>query len=249
MSFHLSGSDLEVNFALIPQCTLSRSDSSSDGACVAGVNTWWQAWLLCCTLVQWLVAVVAFFLLGVKIVTSQVREMMWRFDVAAESAVRCVRGADSADWLHVIDSVAGVMGTMVLLSFLVEEISVHRGVLCDGFIVAMGLAVVCQSGGGAGQQLEMEAVRVTVATEYVSDVETAALGAVENAALNAVESTAVNAVETVSMDVVEPVALRVVETTTLNDVAIAALSAVEPACSCVSCETRYERILWSEYGL
>ena len=125
MRFHLSGSDLEVNFAPIPQCAPSRSDSSGDGACVARVNTWRQAWLLCCTLVQWLVAVVTFFLLGVKIVASQVREMMRRFDLAAESAVMCVRGAGSNDWLRVIDLVAGVMGTMVLLSFLVEEISVQ----------------------------------------------------------------------------------------------------------------------------
>ena len=96
----------------------------------------------------------------------------------------CARGAGSEDWLRVIDLVAGVIGAMVLLSFFVGEISVHRSVLCDGFIVAMGLAVVYQSGGGAGQQSEMEAVHVTVTTECVSAVETVALGAVETAAWN-----------------------------------------------------------------
>ena len=181
MSLYLSGSDLEVNFAPIPQCAPSRSDSSGDGACVVGVNTWRQAWLQCCTLGQWLVAVVVFFLLGVRIVTSQVREMMRRFDLAAESAVWCARGAGSEDWLRVIKLVAGGIGAMVLLSFFVGEISVHCSVLCDGFIVAMGLAVVCQFGGGAGQQSEMEAVHVIVTTECVSAVETAALGAVETA--------------------------------------------------------------------
>ena len=147
MIFHLSGSGLEVSFAPIPQCISSRSDSSG-GSCVVEVNAWRQAWLLCCALTQWVVAVVILFVDGVGTVVSQVREMMRRFDLAAESAVMCVRGAGSNDWLRVIDLVAGVMGTMVLLSFLVEEISV---LLCDGFIVAMGLAVVCQSGGGAGQ--------------------------------------------------------------------------------------------------
>ena len=127
-----------------------------------------------------------------------------------------MRGADSADWLHVIDLVAGIMGTMVLLSFLVREISVHRNgnVLCDGFVAAMGLAVMCQSGGGTGQRSEMGAVRiqVIVTTEYVCAVETAALDAhaVATTALDA-ESTAVNAVATVSLNVVEPVALRVAE--------------------------------------
>ena len=66
MRFHLSGSDLEVNFAPIPQCAPSRSDSSGDGACVVGVNTWRQAWLLCCALVQWLVSVVTLFSKGVE---------------------------------------------------------------------------------------------------------------------------------------------------------------------------------------
>ena len=49
--------------------------------------------------------------------------------------------------------------------------------MCDGFIVAMGMAVVCQSGGVAGQQSEVGAIRVAVATEHVSAVEIAALGA------------------------------------------------------------------------
>ena len=125
MRFHLSGSNLEVNFALIPQCISSRSDSSGGGSCVVEVNAWRQAWLLCCALTQWVVAVVILFVDGVGTVVSQVREMMRRFDLAAESAVMCVRGAGSNDWLRVIDLVAGVMGTMVLLSFLVEEISVQ----------------------------------------------------------------------------------------------------------------------------
>ena len=71
---------------------------------------------------------------------------------------------------------------MVLLSFLVREISVHRNgiVLCDGFVAAMGLAVMCQSGGGTGQRSKMGAVRiqVIVTTEYVCAVETAASNAV-----------------------------------------------------------------------
>ena len=150
MSFHLSGSDLEVSFAPIPQYVSSRSDSSGGGSCVVGVNAWRQAWLLCCALAQWMVTVVVLFVNGMETVVSQVREMMRRFDLAAESAVLCVRRAGSADWLRVIDLVAGVMGEMVLISFLVEDLSVHRSVLCDGFIVAMGLVVVCQSGSGAG---------------------------------------------------------------------------------------------------
>ena len=135
MRFHLSGSDLGVNFAPIPQCTPSRSDSSSDGACVVWVNTWRQAWLLCCTLVQWLVAVVALLLNGVKTVPSQVRGMTRRFVLAAESAVLCVRDTSRICWLRVIDVVAGSMGAMqcrdaVLLSSS-SSVAVHSGVLVD----------------------------------------------------------------------------------------------------------------------
>ena len=144
MSLYLSGSDLEVNFAPIPQCAPSRSDSSGDGSCVAEVDTWRQAWLLYYALVQWLVAVVALLVNDVKIVASQVRGMTRRFVLAAESAVLCVRDTSRICWLRVIDVVAGSMGAMVLLSFLVGSLSVHRSVMCDGFIMAMGLAVVCQ---------------------------------------------------------------------------------------------------------
>ena len=144
MSFHLSGSSLEVMFAPIPQCVSSRSDSSGGGSCVVEVDAWRQAWLLCCALAQWVVAAVVLFVGGVGTVVSQVREIMRRFDLAVEPAVLYVRGTGSAGWLRVVGLVAGV-----LISFLVGDLAVHCSVLCDGFIVAMGLAVVCQSGGGA----------------------------------------------------------------------------------------------------
>ena len=129
MSFHLSGSGLEVRFAPISQCTSSHSGSS--GSCVVEMDAWRQAWLLCYALVQLSVAVAVLFANGVKTVVSQVREMVRRFDLAAESAVLCVRGAGSVDWLRVFDVVAGVLGAMVLLSFLVREISVHRSAMCE----------------------------------------------------------------------------------------------------------------------
>ena len=105
-----------------------------------------QAWLLCYALVQWLVVVVTLLVDDVKAVASQARGMTPRFVLAAEFVVMCVRdtGCTCAGWLRVIDVVAGSMGAMVLLSFLVGDLSVHRSVMCDGFIVAMGLAVVCQ---------------------------------------------------------------------------------------------------------
>ena len=82
MSFHLSGSNLEVSFAPIPQCALSRSDSSGDGSCVVEVDILRQAWLLCYALVQWLVAVVTLLVDDVKAVASQVRVMTRRFVLA-----------------------------------------------------------------------------------------------------------------------------------------------------------------------
>ena len=131
----MSGSDLEVNFAPIPQCAPSRSDSSGDGSCVVEVDTWRQAWLLYYALVQWLVAVVALLVNDVKIVASQVRGMTQRFALAAESAVLCVRDTGRICWLRVIDVVAGSMGAMqcrdaVLLSSS-SSVAVHSGVLVD----------------------------------------------------------------------------------------------------------------------
>ena len=151
MRFHLSGSDLEVNFAPIPQCAPSRSDSSGDGSCVVEVDTVRQAWLLYYVLVQWLVAVVALSFNDVKTVASQVRGMTRarRFVLVAESAVLYVRDTGCIGWLRVIDVVAGSMGVMVLLSFLVGGLSVHRSAMCDGCIVTMCLSFLFPAGDSA----------------------------------------------------------------------------------------------------
>ena len=163
MSFHLSGSDLEVSFAPIPQCAPSRSDSSGDGSCVVEVDTWRQAWLLYYALVQWLVAVVALLVNDVKIVASQVRGMTRRFVLAAESAVLCVPDTSRICWLRVIDVLAGSMGAMVLLSSSStvsrdRSVAAHSGVLVDAVsVVTPGVfqrsAVGVGLGAGDGERV------------------------------------------------------------------------------------------------
>jgi hypothetical protein len=148
MRFRLSGSNLEVNFTPIPQCISSHGDSGGDGVCVVVVNTWRQAWLLYCTLVQCLVAVVTLFSKGVKIATSQVREMMRRFDVAAESVMLRVGGADWRS-VSVCGMVALALGCLAIASLFVERLAGFRSALCDGCVVATCVAFVFPTGGGA----------------------------------------------------------------------------------------------------
>ena len=139
----LSGSDLTVPIALIPQCMPSDGSSGNVDSREEGVEAWRQGYLLCCGLVSWIMAVVEFLFGCMGAAPSHVRHMMWRFDVAADSAVQRTNAGLSQ--LSVLDMVACATGALLVLSLLTDGLSAHRIALMDVFIVVVGLPLVYQS--------------------------------------------------------------------------------------------------------
>jgi hypothetical protein len=146
MRVHLSGSGLAVNYS--PLLQRRRKSGSSGVDSNSGAESAYMAklQLLCCCCVTWLVVFVMNLRWVGGRVTYAVANVMRRFDVVVESVV--LRGCDIA-WCSasVYDIVAGVIGVLVVLTFLVEGLASSRGAMCDVIIVAMGLAMVTEPGG------------------------------------------------------------------------------------------------------
>ena len=143
--FHLSGSGLPVQVGPVPW------DAPHDaGQCESGVEAeipWQSRWPSCALALQ-LVAVVAPCLEAIKPAAVHVSVVMRRFDVAVDSVVQWICSARG--WLSMLDVLASATGALLVLSYIVTGLSVHRVMLMDAFIVTMGLSLVIQHGSDHG---------------------------------------------------------------------------------------------------